>query len=200
MYEHQSQGGGWVLNNYVNKSAQRSAISATTCIYTNQYGHYWQVNPFCFVLLKVSKLMLYFALRFSVRDAGALRLPYLSIPFRCLWEAEANQALHKWGYAAPEVYWLDPKLLQKYTLGKSKCTHLLEWHLFVCVISTSLERLKDVQWLWRAKTFCIYPQMNLFDVLLTTCVMQPSWVALHFSLSKDLVYLSRIWHPHLITE
>lgn len=72
--------------------------------------------------------------------------------------------------------------------------------LFVDLILTSSGRLKDVQWLWSAQTFVYYPQMNFFDVPLTTSVFQPSWVALHFSLSKDLVYLSRIWHPHLITE
>lgn len=45
-------------------------ILATMSIYINQYGHYWQVNLFCFLLLKPSKLMLHSAPSFAVRDAG----------------------------------------------------------------------------------------------------------------------------------
>ena len=52
----------------------------------------------------------------------------------------------------------------------------------------------------KCKDFCTYPQMNFFDAPLTTSVVQPAWVALHFPLSGELICLSRTWHPHLITE
>lgn len=82
--------------------------------------------------------------------------------------------------------------------GEKEKIHSFAGTSLVCVSHLDLFReAKGCSVTVKCKDFSIYPQMNFFDVPLTASVIQPTSVV---SLSKELVCLSRIWHPRFITE
>lgn len=104
------------------------------------------------------------------------RQSYLSIPFRCLWEAEPNQALHEQGHSGTKhkrAYQLDPNLFFFFSFKKKqkpnnsrtrgKIHTLICWNGIICRSHLDLFReAKGRSVTVKCTDFCILSLDELF--------------------------------------